>query len=156
MGGDDGPKKIKVVDRRWFTDDGQPREGLGDADAAPMGTGPVKGNKAASGPASEPPTSSTAEKNEEPSPVQDRPTSQAHKLPTEITMLHLIDFLAQQAVILLSGAHGVKRDPEQARLFIDFLGVLDAATRGNLTAEEAGLLSDVLFQLRTLYVQSSQ
>jgi hypothetical protein len=156
VGGDDGPKKIKVVDRRWFTDDGQPREGLGDANATPVDTGPVKGSEAVSGPAPEPSPSSPADKEGEAPPVQDRPTPKARKLPTEITMLHLIDFLAQQAVILLSGAHGVTKDPEQARLFIDFLGVLDAATRGNLTAEEAGLLSDVLFQLRTLYVQSSQ
>lgn len=157
MGGDDGPKKIKVVDRRWFTDDGQPREGLGGAKPASADGGSVGKSEKESGPEFEQPPEFNAPGEEEKSvPGEKRSEPGADGLPTEITMLHLIDFLAQQAVILLSGAHGVKKDPVQARLFIDFLGVLEAGTRGNLTAEETGLLSDVLFQLRTLYVQSSQ
>lgn len=157
MGGDDGPKKIKVVDRRWFTDDGRPREGLGASKATAKGDDAPDGDEAVDSAASSPSAPKTEAGQEGVSSRGEVGSApRTSRLPKEITMLHLIDFLAQQAVILLSGAHGVPKDPEQARLFIDFLGVLDTATRGNLTAEEAALLSDVLFQLRTLFVQSSQ
>ncbi len=157
MGGDDGPKKIKVVDRRWFTDNGQPREGLGGSRSAPASADSVEAAGAVSGATSE----ATAPRSDAggsaaPTPDELRPDSESRRLPKDLTIVHLIDFLAQQAVILMSGAHGVTKDPDQARVFVDFLGVLEATTRGNLTPDEAGLLSDVLFQLRTLYVQSSQ
>jgi Domain of unknown function (DUF1844) len=54
---------------------------------------------------------------------------------------------------------GQKRDkPElqMAQQSIDLLAMLQEKTRGNLTAEEARFLDNMLFDLRMLYVQVSQ
>ena len=42
---------------------------------------------------------------------------------------------------------------DMARLHIDLLDVLRQRTAGNLTAEELGVLEDLLYQLRVRYVQ---
>jgi hypothetical protein len=39
---------------------------------------------------------------------------------------------------------------------IDYLGALESKTRGNLSAEEQQILSNVIFQLRALYVQQTK
>ena len=54
---------------------------------------------------------------------------------------------------------GQKRDqPElqMAQQSIDLLAMLQEKTRGNLTADEARFLENMLFDLRMLYVQVSQ
>ena len=43
----------------------------------------------------------------------------------------------------------------QAKYLIDLLGVLEEKTRGNLTAEEAQLLQDLLYQLRMRYLSKT-
>ena len=43
-----------------------------------------------------------------------------------------------------------------AKYLIDVLAVLEDKTQGNLTAEEAAMLENVLHQLRMLYVDVSQ
>ena len=69
----------------------------------------------------------------------------------------LVTTLAAEAMIALGQApdpsqgHAVVR-PEVAKHSIDMLAMLEQKTRGNLTAEEAQMLSDVLHQLRMLYV----
>jgi hypothetical protein len=42
---------------------------------------------------------------------------------------------------------------EYAKLHIDLLGVLEQKTRGNLTEQEASLLSRTLYELRMQYVE---
>ena len=44
----------------------------------------------------------------------------------------------------------------QAKYLIDLLGILEEKTRGNLTAEEAQLLQDVLYQLRMRYLGKTE
>jgi hypothetical protein len=54
---------------------------------------------------------------------------------------------------------GQKRDKpelEMAQQSIDLLAMLQEKTRGNLTAEEARFLDNMLYDLRMLYVQVSQ
>jgi uncharacterized membrane protein YgcG len=68
--------------------------------------------------------------------------------------LELVGTLAQQAELLLSGAQGLPPQPAQAQRLIDYIGVLETKTRGNLSAEESQILSNVLFQLRSLFVQT--
>lgn len=41
-----------------------------------------------------------------------------------------------------------------AKHFIDTLDVLEEKTKGNLTAQESGMLSGILHQLRMLYVDT--
>jgi hypothetical protein len=73
----------------------------------------------------------------------------------------LIGFLTQQAV---SGL-GVMGDPESGRVMIDLEGshywidllqVLGDKTKGNLSEEEEGELTQILTELRSRYVQISQ
>jgi hypothetical protein len=48
----------------------------------------------------------------------------------------------------------VTRDVEAARFFIDQLEMLEVKTRGNLTAQEAGLLKQSLLNLRMAFVEA--
>ena len=67
---------------------------------------------------------------------------------------------AQQASLFLgriphpqSGQSAVQLEP--AKLFIDHLEMIREKTRGNLTAQEADILSSVLSDLQMAYVQAS-
>lgn len=147
-------KKIKVVDRRWMTDTGEPRR-------EPQPTTDEGAERQAKDPAPTPPDRSPAGRDTgagqpETGRSSSRPEAQPPAPTPDVNFLTLVDFLAQQALVLLSGAHGIERNPSQAKVFIDFLGILNEKTRGTLTAEEGHALSDVLFQLRTLYVQSKR
>jgi hypothetical protein len=48
---------------------------------------------------------------------------------------------------------GRHRDLAIARQMIDWLGVLESKTRGNLSFEETDLLSRALYELRLAYVE---
>lgn len=61
--------------------------------------------------------------------------------------------LASQAELLLVGAEDFPAQPAEARRMIDYLGALQEKTAGNLTKEEAQVLSTVLYQLRTFVLQ---
>lgn len=119
--------KIKVVDRRRFTEDGAPR-----ADRPPATAEPPPPHE------TQPDVSS---KQRDPAPATSR------------EFVELVAMLAQQAEFMLLGAEGFEPHPDEARRLIDALGVLEAKTRGNLSPEESKILSDVLFQLRGLFVQ---
>lgn len=138
MSEDDSPRKIKVVDRRWFTDDGELRQDrpVERAPTAPETAHPERPQAGA------PEAAPGA-----PSPPADAPV-------TNPAFLELVATLAQQAELFLTGAEGFPKQPEQAKRLIDYLGVLELKTRGNLSAEESQLLSNIVFQLRTVYVQS--
>ena len=49
-----------------------------------------------------------------------------------------------------------EEDLPQAKFIIDTLGMLQEKTRGNLNGEEAGLLEDLLYELRTFYLAKSK
>lgn len=69
----------------------------------------------------------------------------------------LASTLAAQAMTAMGQApdpvtgHTVVR-PDLAQHYIDTLDMLEAKTKGNLTAPEAAVLSTILYQLRMLYV----
>ncbi len=136
--------KVKVVDRRWFTAEGE----LKDPPAQP-------------GPAAAPVPPSPAPA----PPVQPQPPAEgqaqaktgADQPPSEVSFLDLVDFLAQQAVALLSGQiPGRGRDPAMARFFIDLLGVVQEKTSGQLAPEETRYLEDVLYQMRSLFLGATR
>ena len=69
----------------------------------------------------------------------------------------LVTTLASQVVVALgqaphpaSGKQEVRL--EEARHFIDMLGMLEEKTKGNLTPDEADMLEQVLHELRMLFV----
>lgn len=135
------PKKpVKVIDRRWFTPDGELRDDLPAPQAKPPEPPPQPAPQA---------QSSVGEQGE-------RSRGAVH-FPNRLSFFDLVDFFAQQAIALLSGqVPGRGRDPETARYFIDLLGVVQEKTSGQLTPEEARYLDDVLFQLRAVYVQTAK
>ncbi len=79
--------------------------------------------------------------------------SRAPAATTSPLFMELIAGLAQQAEILLVGGQGIPAQPEEAQRVIEYLATLETKTAGNLSAEEKQVLSGVVFQLRSLYVQ---
>lgn len=144
--------KIKVVDRRWFTEDGNPR-----ADR------PAPAPKPEPGPEAQPATQARSVPERAPaggpSPLQDERPGENGRAPSAATsqvFVELVATLAQQAELLMVGGQGLPRQPEQARRLIDYLGILETKTRGNLSAEEGQILSNVVFQLRSLFLQAGR
>ena len=131
--------KVKVVDRRWFTSEGD-----------------LKHEPEPRPPAQPSPPPQAAPPDPEPAPQAARDLDPG-AAGAAVGFLDLVDFLAQQAAALLSGQiPGRGRDPEMARFFIDLLGVVHEKTAGQLSAEEARYLEDVLYQLRSLFVAATR
>ena len=97
----------------------------------------------------------------------DAPKQEPAQQKTEYTAANTIDFptfilsLASSAQISL----GVVANPitgkqesniAHAKQTIDIIGMLEEKTNNNLSAEESGLLKQVLFQLRMQYVEISK
>ena len=69
--------------------------------------------------------------------------------------------LALQAAVSLGNMPNpatdkVEQDLIQAKFLIDTLGMLQEKTKGNLDKEEAGLLENMLYELRTQYISASK
>jgi uncharacterized membrane protein YgcG len=88
-------------------------------------------------------------------PTPDPSTTPGSSPTTSQDFLELVAMLAQQAELMMVGAEGLEAQPAQAQRVIDYLGALEDKTRGNLSQDEEGLLSNLIFQLRTLYVQQA-
>ncbi len=92
-------------------------------------------------------------------PIHDEsPPRQVPVPPASLSFL--FSTIATQAFITLGLiAHPVTQkvaaDLEQAKHFIDMLGVLEEKTTGNLTAEEKQQLDSLLYELRMQYVQAT-
>ena len=154
MADQDEERKVKVVDRRWFTAEGELREPLPDRPPAPAQAAPP--NEPASEAASQPEDSLPPADISTPFP-DDPPADSPLNVPGQPGFVELVDTLAQPAVAFLSGqVPGRGKDLAAARYYIDLLGVLEAKTRGQLSLEEKNVLDDVLYQLRSLYVAASR
>ncbi len=71
---------------------------------------------------------------------------------------NLVSYLSTTAMFqmgLLAGPDGERIPPDlvNVRRTIDLLDVVEQKTRGNLSADEAKLLEDVLYELRMTYVE---
>ena len=68
-------------------------------------------------------------------------------------------FATQAAVALGQVANPVtnktETDLEQAKFAIDLLQILEEKSKGNLTDEEEGLMTDILYRLRMLFVDKA-
>jgi hypothetical protein len=62
--------------------------------------------------------------------------------------------LLQLGLMDAPDGEAVERDLDAAKHLIDTLAVLERKTRGNLTDEEAKLLTTVLYELRLRYVEA--
>ncbi|MCL6565188.1 MAG: DUF1844 domain-containing protein [Acidobacteriia bacterium] len=135
---------FRVVDRRLFTAEGELRpEAVQQKQAEQTATAQPSRTE----PESRPATSPAAQERE---PPRSSPSFQL-----------LIDFLARNAAVLLGGYADPRTgqaivDLDGARELLDMLDALREKTRGNLTAEEERLLTDVLGSLKLSYVEVSQ
>jgi hypothetical protein len=147
------PRTMKVVDRRRFTSEGDPREDVPRESVPSPDVGPQPRQASASPQQAH--TDHEASVGDGGANVSDdAQTSPSRPAPsTSPEFVELIASLAQQAEILLTGAEGLPAEPDQARRIIDYLGVLESKTVGNLSREEQQILSSVIFQLRALFVQ---
>ena len=135
------PRTVKVVDRRKFTADGEPRgepDTPRDRPAADVNSHEEEGTPAAQ-PGATVPKHGTAD----------------HQSVSSQYFIGLVESLAHQAAILLTGVEGQPAQPAEAKKVIDYLGMLEEKTAGNLTPEETRFLSDVMFELRTAFLQST-
>ncbi len=137
------PRPIKVIDRRKFTAAGDPRE---DSGASRQRVDEKKtadlGEKR-----SQTPAAHVADDQTPPPPRTDVETSPL--------FLELIAMLAQQSELMLVGAEDLPAQPAEARRLIDYLGVIEEKSKGNLSAEEAKALSAVVFRLRSEFLQKA-
>jgi hypothetical protein len=133
------PPKIKVVDRRRFSAEGDPLEAP--AEAAEEAAAPTA--------SSEQPVVETEASAPEPDPV---PPPTPDRSQSSQQFLELVTMLAGQAELLLVGAEDIPAQPPEAQRLINYLGVLEEKTVGNLTDDEAKVLSSVLYQLRTFFL----
>jgi hypothetical protein len=141
QGEERGRQTLKVTDRRHFTADGERRSELDEPEEV-VGTRvrPESPAKEAAVPASD-------------AGFERRSLDE----PEGVDFTMLINAMAQPALLFLGeiphpGTGKPTFNPEQARLQIDMLDLLRVKCRGNLSAEEEGLLERVLYQLRMLYV----
>jgi len=149
----EGTRKIKVVDRRRFDDSGDlrpDRPASAPAEPAVVSPDPVPS-----------PPEPKPEAKPAPPPIQEPPAGPPEAgsagadaaTATSPLFIDLVAGLAQQAEMLLTGAQGMPAQPAEAQRVIEYLAMLETKTAGNLSAEENQILSNVVFQLRSLFVQ---
>ncbi len=98
---------------------------------------------------------STASKAQQPAASTEPPPARGPLPPANFTTL--VTTLATQAMVSLGQISNpmtgqAETDLPYAKHFIDTLQVLDEKTRGNLSADESGMLSSLLHEMRMAYV----
>jgi len=148
---DQSEKPFTVSDRRHFTPEGRPRDEAEDAasEEAPGAQAPAEAFRA----------EAEGEKPETRARSDASNRRAAAGGPADFS--GFVIGLAAQAGTLLSGQglpEGVDAGEalEGARSVIAILEMLKAKTAGNLSEPEAGLLDELLFQLRIAYVEKTR
>ena len=157
----DSEPKVKVTDKRMFTPDGELRDDYRHLDEP--GEREPEANAASeaeSQPAPDPtpgPAPTPAATPAEPSAAG--PSLGRGKLPEQPGFVDLLTALAEPIALFLGDVRlpdgRSTEDLEAARFHIDLLEVVQQKTAGNLSAEEAALLEDLLYRLRLRYVQKT-
>lgn len=143
---------IKVTDRRMFDARGELREEYRFLEDAPRAASPAPGDADADRPvaAAEPP-----EPGDDPRGRVELPP--AEPTPGSPGFLELLQVLAEPIPVYLGEARlpsGEEMENlDAARFYIDLLELLRRKTAGNLTAQEADVLEDLLYRFRLRYVQ---
>ena len=162
----DSEPKVKVTDKRMFTPDGELRDdyrhleetGDGEAGATVNAEPPPVARKAEPRPATEPAPAPAAGA-VPPEPTAEGPSLGGRGLPEQPRFVDLLTALAEPIALFLGDVRlpdgRSTEDLEAARFHIDLLEVVQQKTAGNLSAEEAALLEDLLYRLRLRYVQKT-
>jgi len=160
MAGDE-EKPIRVVDRRMFTPDGELRPDY-------QAEEPVEAAAPAATAAAAPPEPPAAAHPEPPAPEPaaapgdapgaDEPPAEPRDPGSDFTSLvRSLATTAYSALGLLPDPSGVqRRDAAVARQMIDWLAMLEAKTRGNISFEESDFLARVLYELRLAFVEMTR
>ena len=160
-------KDIKVTDKRIFNAEGELRDEFRFLEEAAATAAPEPQPPAAAAPPPEPAAGAAGARPAsgappepaaypgEPSPRLELPgTPPGFGAPS---FYDLVALLAEPVAIYLGDAElpdgQAHENLEMARLHIDLLDVLRQKSAGNLTAQEAAVLEDVLYRLRLRYVQ---
>jgi hypothetical protein len=148
-------KPIRVVDRRMFTPEGDLRpdyeaeEREEPSKPAPPPPPPPADSAGSAGSAA----SAASASAKKPAPETAQPSTEAGDGGL-LEILRSLGTTAYAALGLVPDPSGSRRrDPAVARQMIDWLGVLEQKTRGNLTFEESDLLARILYELRMAYVE---
>jgi len=161
-------KQIKVTDKRMFTPEGDLREEYrfltekSTAEAEPAPAAAASAAPAVDAPAPPPAREEAAE----PPPLELPGTPPDYGPPGYDpegygpTFYDLVSMLAEPIPLYLGDMDlpngQVVENLEMARLHIDLLDVLRQKTAGNLTAQEAAYLEDLLYRARVRYVQKTR
>ena len=155
-------KPIRVVDRRMFTAEGELRPDFEPEEPAaepkPPEASPARAASPArpAGPEPSRPPDAPPSKEGEPRPAGEEGTEEEAADPhSEFTaIVRSLATTAYAALGLLPDPAGARRrEPAVARQMIDWLSVLEAKTRNNLSFEESDFLSRVLYELRLAFVE---
>jgi hypothetical protein len=166
-------KEIKVTDKRMFTPDGELREEYRflaeKSTAAPEAEAAPEAPKSAPAPASPPPSASPILT---PAGTQAGPAAAAPQAAFEPDFdmdpemgegpqfYDLVSMLAEPIPLYLGDMDlpngQTVENLDMARVHIDLLDVLRQKTTGNLTAQEAAFLEDLLYRARVRYVQKTR
>ncbi|MDX1503991.1 MAG: DUF1844 domain-containing protein [Thermoanaerobaculia bacterium] len=152
-------RDIKVTDKRMFTPDGRLREDYEHLERE-EGTAPAPTPSAEETPAEKSPEAPPPPREAAPPQPEAPPPLEIPSTPDELGapgFLDLLAVLAEPVPLYLGDARlpdgRSLEDLRAARFHIDLLDVLTRKTAGNLTAEEAQVLEQTLYQLRMRYVQ---
>lgn len=95
---------------------------------------------------------------------EEKPETQEAKEPKELPPVDFVSFILSLAasaqvhlgLIPTPGGEKVEKNVGLAKQTIDVLGVLQEKTKGNLTAEEEKILTEILHTLRLQYVEANK
>lgn len=164
-------REIKVTDKRMFTPEGELREEyrglLEKATAAPSTATAEPEPARPAEPAPPPPPSRNAGAGRrgaqrEPEPQPEVPPGFPEEADPGFgpSFYDLVGMMAEPIPIYLGDVglpNGQSAENlEMARLHIDLLDVLRQKTAGNLSAQEAAFLEDLLYRMRVRYVQKTR
>ena len=153
-------KQLKVTDKRMFTPDGDLREeyrSLGEKATAAQAPEP-----AAPPPAAPQETRPLQSADPGPAAAPDMPPLDLPGTPPGYgpSFYDLVSMLAEPIPLYLGDMDlpdgQMVENLEMARLHIDLLDVLRQKSAGNLTAQEAAYLEDLLYRARVRYVQKTR
>lgn len=140
--------RVKIIDRRRFTPDGEPREPDGPANPPPPDSQPATAEPGVAPEVTQSATVPATAPEGEPEPPGVR-------LPPQIFQ-EVVNMLVEYAMAFLTGqVPGVERNPAAGRLFVDLLAEVQRRSQSQLTLQEAKVMDDVLFQLRTRFLATS-
>jgi hypothetical protein len=153
---------FRVIDRRLFNTEGEIRDEAVREERRKQETEPSAASPLNSSPAAAQKKDAGAPKSaQKTEPARETPTAEADLPKPSRGIQMLINFVAQNAAMLL-GAYPDPRsgqpilDLEGARELIDMLDGLREVTRGNLASEDDRLLLDVLGSLKLSYMEMTK